>query len=241
MFWNVQREMYFTIMYIHLYLLTFTICLPVVCYVLSLHQSLYYQLLTTLTTIVKPDTASEMDNELLSELFTKNTERLHIANRFLEFQHTSTVTKNFSVLPVTYPVMSQANVVVYFSQQLSLWVEHVNTDAASTVKVVIISAGRDGVISNGQQFAPHYLTQNIARFMALISEHKYSDQVSFQLLVCCTGEHVTAEEKSLGRLVQLIRNPLLDSGFTFGPFHDRLAWRLVFFGQFKVTVMSYDD
>ena len=186
---------------------------------------MYYQLFTKLAVLMKPDRVSEMDNDLLGELFTKNSEQVDIANSFLELQQTS-VTRNVSTFPVKYRRKSY----MHLALQLPLRSEHIDTNAAVTVRVVIISAGRDSIVSNGQKFSPQYLTQNVARFMTMISEQKLYNQVSYHLLVCSVGKRVTAEEYSVGRVVQLIRDPQLDNGVTFGPFHDRLAWRLVVSG-----------
>jgi len=219
-----------SLLLICLYLLTFTIVLPLMCFLLPLNHSVYYQLFTRLTVLVKPDMTSQMDNDLLSELFTKNRERLDAANGFLELQQPSVVMENVSTLPVKYRAKSYIEDGVHVAQVPS-WLQDVDTnDAVVTVNIVIISAGRDGVVSNGVKYAPHYLMQNVARFMALISEQKQSDRVSYQLLVCSVGEHFTAEEHSVGHLIRVVRDPQLDSGFTFGPFHDRLAWRLVLSG-----------
>ena len=215
-----------TLLLIYLYLLTFTVVLPLICCLLPVHQSVYYQLLTRLNVLLKPDITYQMDNDLLTELFTKNTERLDVASRFLELQQ-PLVTKNDSALPLKYLVQSHPGINARLAQQVPAWTESMNTNAAATVTVLIISAGRDSVVSSGQEFAPGYLMQNVARFMALISQQKHSDRVSYQLLVCSVGERITAEEHSVSRLVPLIRDPQLDSGLTFGPFHDRLAWRLV--------------
>jgi len=215
---------------IHLYLLTFTIVLPLICCLLPLHQSVYYQLFTRLNVLLKPDMTSQMDSDLLTELFTKNAERLNVANRFLELQQPF-VTKNVSSLPLKYLVKLYPKVGAYLEQQVPARMEHVNTNSAVTVAIVVISAGRDSVVSSGQQFALGYLTQNVARFITLISQQIRSDGVSYRLLVCSVGEHITAEEQSVGRLVPLVRDPQLNSGFTFGPFHDRLAWRLVVSGH----------
>ena len=214
-----------------LYFATFAIVLPVVCFVLPLHHSVYYQLFTHLNGLMKLDIASQMDSDLLNELFTKNNERLDVANRFLELKQKSSVNVSVSALPVKYLAKSHGKVDARLMQQEPSWLEHVNTDAPVTVTVVIISAGRDSVISSGQQFSPRYLTQNVARFLALVGEQKPTDGVSYQLLVCSVGEHITAEEYSLGHVVQLIRDPQLDSSSTFGPFHDRLAWRLAVSGN----------
>lgn len=216
-----------SLLHICLYLLTFTIVLPLICFLLPLNHSVYYQLFTRLTVLVKPDMTSQMDNDLLSELFTKNRERLDAANSFLELQRPSVVMENVSTLPVKYRGKSYVEDGVHIAQMPS-WLKDIDTsDAAVTVSIVIISAGRDSVVSNGVKYAPHYLMQNVARFMTLISEQKHSNGVSYQLLVCSVGEHFTAEEHSVARLIQVVRDPQLDSGFTFGPFHDRLAWRLV--------------
>jgi len=213
-----------------LYLLTFTIVLPLICFLSPLRHSVYYQLFTRLSVLLKPDRTSQLDNDLLNELFTKNSERLDVANRFLELQQPSFVRKNVSTFPVKYQGKSYVKGGADLAQQVPSLLEHTADNTAVTVSVVIISAGRDIVVSNGEKFSPRYLTQNVARFMALTSEQKHSDQVSYQLLVCSVGEHITAEELSVGRVVQAIRDPQLDSGFTFGPFHDRLAWRLVVSG-----------
>jgi len=215
---------------IHLYLLTFTVILPLVCFLLPLQHSLYYQLFTKLTVLVKPDMTSQMDIDLLGELFTKNSERLDAADSFLELQQPSLVTKFFSSLPAEYRVKSHIEDGAHLGQQVPSRLEHVDTNTAVTVRVAIISAGRDGVVSSGKKFSPRYLTQNVARFMSLIGQQEHSDQVSYQLLVCSVGEHITAEEHTVGRVVQVVRDPHLDSGFTFGPFHDRLAWRSVVSG-----------
>jgi len=215
-----------TLLPVHLYLLTFAVVLPLICCLLPLHQSVYYQLLTRLYVLLKPDVTFQMDSDLLTELFTKNAERLDVANRFLELQQPFVV-ENVSTLPWKYLVKSYPEVGAHFAQQVHAWTEHVNTNSSVTVTIVVISAGRDIVVSSGQQFSPGYLTQNVARFIALISQRKHTDSVSYRLLVCSVGERITAEERSVGRLVPLIRDPQLDSGFTFGPFHDRLAWRLV--------------
>jgi len=213
-----------------LYLLTFTIVLPLICFLLPLNHCVYYQLFTRLTVLVKPDVTAQVDNDLLSELFTKNSERLNAANSFLEWQQTSVVTQHVSTLPAKYRGKSYVEGSVHLAQVPS-WSQDIDTNSAAvTVSVVIISAGRDSVVSGGQKFAPHYLTQNVARFMALINEQKHSNQVSYQLIVCSVGEHFTAEEHSVGHLIPVVRDPQLDSGFTFGPFHDRLAWRLVLSG-----------
>jgi len=215
-----------SLLLVSLYLVTFAIALPLMCCLLPLHHSLYYQLFTRLAVLIRPDMTYQMDNELLAELFTKNSERLDASNKFFEQRMPSFIMKNISTSPVKYQM--QSDIVeggARLAQQMTFWLEH--TNAAVTVNVVIISAGRDSVVSNGQKFAPRYLTQNVARFMNIISEQKYSSQVSYQLLVCSVGEHVTVEEQSISHLVQLVRDPQLDSGSTFGPFHDRLAWRLV--------------
>jgi len=207
-----------------LYLLTFAVGLPLICLLLPLRHSVYYQLFTKLVVLVKPDATSQMDIDLLSELFTKNSERVDVAKSFLERQQSNFVIKNVSTVPVRYQVKDGANL----ARIMPSWLKSstVDTKVAVTVSVVIVSAERDSVISSGQKFAPHYLTQNVARFMALLGEQRHSDHVLYQLLVCSVGEHLTAEEQSISRLVQLVRDPQLDSGFTFGPFHDRLAWRL---------------
>jgi len=210
-----------------LYLLTFAIVLPLICFMLPLHHSVYYQLFVRLTVLVKPDATTQMDIDLLSELFRKNSERVDVANRFLEWQQSNSVIKNVSTLPVNNQVKTHIEDDINLAQEVERVT--VDTNAAVTVSVVIISAGRDGAISNGQKYAPHYLTQNIARFMTLIGEQRHFDQVSYQLLVCSVGEHFTAEEESVAHLVQLVRDPQMDTGFTFGPFHDRLAWRSVVF------------
>lgn len=212
-----------------LYLLTFTVVLPLICCLLPLRQSVYYQLLTSLYVLLKPDTTLQMDNELITELFAKNAERLDVANRFIELQQLF-VMKNVSVLPLKYVVKSYPKVGPLLAHQVPARTEDINSNSVVTVAVVVISAGRDVIVSSGQKYAPGYLTQNVARFIALIGERKQSDRVSYQLLVCSVGDHATAEEHSLGRLVPLIRDPQQDSGFTFGPFHDLLAWRLVVSG-----------
>lgn len=214
---------YCSLLLLCLYLVTFAIVLPLMCFLFALHHSLYYQLFTRLTVLVKPDMSYQMDSELFAELFTKNSERLDAANIFLEQHQPSFVMKNVSTSPVIYQMQSDIEGCPQLAHQVPLWLEH--TNAAVTVNVVIINAGRDSIVSNGQKFAPHYLTQNVARFMALISEQKHSSRVSYQLLVCSVGQHVSVEEQSIGRLVKLFRDPQLDSGFTFGPFHDILAWR----------------
>jgi len=214
-----------------LYLLTFAIVLPLICFMLPLHHSIYYKLFTRLTVLVKPDVTSQMDIDLLSELFTENSERVDVANRFLEWQQSNFAVKNVSNMPAKYRVKTHIVGGAHLAQEVPLWMDHVavNTNAAVSVSVVIISAGRDIIVSNGQQFSPYYLTQNVARFMMLINERRHFDPVSYQLLVCSVGERFTAEEQSVSHLVKLIRDPQLDNGITFGPFHDRLAWRLLFF------------
>ena len=74
-----------------LYVLTFAVGLPLICLLLPLHRSVYYQLFTKLVVLVKPDVTSQMDIDLLSELFTKNSERVDIAKSFLERQQSSFV------------------------------------------------------------------------------------------------------------------------------------------------------
>jgi len=214
-----------SILVICLYLLTFVVVLPAICFVLPLHHSVYYQLFNKLVVLVKLDATFQMDIDLLSKLFVTNIERVDVANRFLEHQQSNLVIQKVSTLPVKFEVKTHIEDDANLAQE----VEHVTVDtsAAVAVSVVIISAGRDSVVSNGQKYAPQYLTQNVARFMALIGEQKQFDQVLYHLLVCSVGEHITAEEQSIGHLVQLVRDPQLDSGFTFGPFHDRLAWRSV--------------
>jgi len=218
--------MKYTLILIYIYVLTFAIVLPLICCLLPLRQSVYYQLLTRVNVLLKPDMAYQMDNDLLTELFTKNAERLDVANRFLQLQQPF-VTKNVTGLPLKYLVQSHSEVDAHLAQQVRVWTEHVNTNSAVSVTVLVISAGRDSVVSSDQQFAPGYLTQIVARFIALFSQQQHSDRVSYRLLVCSVGEHITTEEHTVGRLVPLVRDAQLDSGLTFGPFHDRLAWRLV--------------
>ena len=210
--------------------MTFTIVLPLICFLLPLNQSIYYQLFRKLNVLLKPDAISHTDGELLTELFTKNTERLNAADKFLELQQ-SLVAKNGSTQPVKYWVKSYTGVSSALAQQMPLWLERSNSNGAVTVSIVIISAGRDSVVSSGQQFAPRYLTQNVAHFISHISDGQRSNRVSYHLSVCSVGERITAEERSVGRLVPIIRDPRLDRGYTFGPFHDRLAWRLVVSGR----------
>jgi len=216
-----------------LYLLTFVIVLPVICFLLPLHHSVYYQLLTNIIAVVKPDSALQMDVDMLIDLIVKNTERVDFANRFFKHQQSHLVLTNISTLPVKFQPKTQTKGSVNFMQNI----KHVSVDAraAVTVSVVIISAGRDSVVSNGAKYAPCYLTQNVARFLTLIGKRRQSNQVLYQLLVCSVGDHVTAEEQSVSHLVQLVRDPHLDSGFTFGPFHDILAWRSI------VCLFSYSN
>jgi len=230
-----------TLLPVHLYLLTFAVVLPLICFLLPLHHSVYYQLFTRLAVRVKPDMMYQMDSDLLSEVFSRNSERLDAANRFLELQQQLFVTNNVSMSAAKYREMSHVDGSAHLAQQVQSSSEHMNTNAAITVRVIIISAGRDSVVSSGQKFAPRYLTQNVARFMALISDQKHFNQVSYHLLVCSVGDLVTAEERSVGHVVRLIRDPQLDSGVTFGPFHDRLAWRLVVCHKTKENVSSLLD
>jgi hypothetical protein len=107
------------------------------------------------------------------------------------------------------------------------------------VMVTIISSRREVFVAgdgqrDGFRFAPHYLVQNVARFLQLITERRSRRlaPVEYRLAVCSVGEEMTPEESYLAQLVPVFRNAEaakvgVHSAKRFDPWFDQMAWRYV--------------
>ena len=195
-----------------IYLCTFLIVLPCLCLVLQLHHSVYCKLLLWLRHHL--NSAMHVDIQRLTRLLWQNDARIHAA--------TLTLNK-------TTPVSTGTSGQVYTTRPTS--------GSGISVHITVISSGRQ-FVDEKMSFTPRYATQNIGQFRALIDRFQQQQQqqwtgavtpgpagsaVNYVLSVCSVGDELTSEEQFLSHYVTVWRRER--SAATFGPFHDRLAWR----------------